>query len=168
MAEEDLIFCLGEPGLNKGKHDSETVSAAANVTLLSLDECDFWQMNAVTPSAVLQGTHPTTCVESTEVFFRAVHLLKMMGLRANCYCREGERKLCISKDLSTCFEGLRLMCHGASWVGSVKAVELITFFILVKGMLINETPYCSLYTSANSQHSVAHGFNLCCHQKKIH
>lgn len=41
MEEEDVIFWRGELGLNKGKRDSEAVSAVANVTLLSPDECDF-------------------------------------------------------------------------------------------------------------------------------
>ena len=45
---------------DKGEHDSETVSAAANVTPLSADGCDFWQINAVIPSAVGQVTCPAT------------------------------------------------------------------------------------------------------------
>lgn len=68
MAEEDLIFCRGEPALNKGEHGSETVSAAANVTALSLDECDFWQMKAVTPSAVQQVMRPATGISEAQAF----------------------------------------------------------------------------------------------------
>lgn len=62
MAEEDLIFWHGQPVSNKGQHGSETVSAADNVTVLSQDECDFWQMNAVIPSGVQQVTRLATCI----------------------------------------------------------------------------------------------------------
>lgn len=68
IAKEDLIFWCGELALNKATHCSKRVSAAANVTVLSPDECDFWQMNAVTPSAVQQVTCPATCMWSTKGF----------------------------------------------------------------------------------------------------
>lgn len=74
MAEEDVIFWHWGLALNKGKHSSETVSAAVNVTVGSPDECDFWQMNIVRPSAVQQVMHPHYLhLQHKKVYFTALH-----------------------------------------------------------------------------------------------
>lgn len=82
MAKGYLILWFVDPALNKAKHCTEKVSAAANVTVLSPDGCDFWQMNAVMGSAVQQvPPPPPVCEAQMGLFVRTARILKMMRLR---------------------------------------------------------------------------------------
>lgn len=117
MAEEDLIYRCGEAALNNAEHGSETASAAANVTVLSPDECDFWQMNAVTPSAVQRATRPHhlhltrrgVCFSELHVFWNwcswasCFHFAFMFWLRT----MHAPMNLYSTSDLSSCVIGPR-------------------------------------------------------------